>query len=158
MPRAQRPPQIHKFGGASIASAAAITHAVSIVRVHRKDPLVVVVSALGGVTDALFAIAAQLQGGGGPGLRAAIDAQHDHHADIARTLFPTGARRTEILKAVDEAFQELERLVTAPTFCGTSRHARWTTWSRGANGSAPSCSPARSPPAASTSSTCQPWT
>lgn len=114
MPRASRPPQVHKFGGASIASAAAITHAVGIVKDRRPGPLVVVVSALAGVTDALFEIAARLERGEGTALRADIEALRTRHADIARMLFPTGERRRAVLASVDEAFQELERLVSAP--------------------------------------------
>src|SRR5207245_10869197 len=53
------PPQIHKFGGASLASGAAIAHAVSIIQAHRPAPLVVVVSAMAGVTDALLAVASR---------------------------------------------------------------------------------------------------
>ena len=52
--RTTRPPQIHKFGGASLADAAAIGHAVGIVIAQRPEPLVVVVSAMSGVTDALL--------------------------------------------------------------------------------------------------------
>src|SRR5260370_12370433 len=54
MARPPRPPHIHKFGGASLANAAAIRQAVEIVLAHRPAPLVVVVSAMAGVTDALL--------------------------------------------------------------------------------------------------------
>jgi len=50
-PKPRRPRlEVWKFGGASLADAAAVRHAVSLVRAHR-GPLVVVVSALAGVTD-----------------------------------------------------------------------------------------------------------
>ena len=45
--------EVWKFGGASVADAAAVRHAVALVQAHR-GPLVVVVSALAGVTDALL--------------------------------------------------------------------------------------------------------
>lgn len=114
MPRTTRSPQVHKFGGASVANAAAIAHAVTIVNANLPGPLVVVVSALAGVTDALFEIAAGLERGEGRGLRDAIDALHERHAEIARTLFPGSVRRRAVLADVDEAFRELERLVAAP--------------------------------------------
>src|SRR5438552_58782 len=62
--RPTRAPHIHKFGGASLADAAAIGHAVGIVRAQRPDPLVVVVSAMSGVTDALLDGAARARGCG----------------------------------------------------------------------------------------------
>src|SRR2546426_10913391 len=58
MPRTARPIEIHKFGGASLASGAAIAQAVAIVRARRPAPVVVVVSAMPGVTDALLDLAA----------------------------------------------------------------------------------------------------
>jgi len=45
--------EVWKFGGASLADAEAVRHAVSLIRAHR-GPLVVVVSALAGVTDSLL--------------------------------------------------------------------------------------------------------
>src|SRR5216110_3136120 len=58
MPRTARPIEIHKFGGASLANGAAIAQAVAIIRARRPAPMVVVVSAMAGVTDALLDLAA----------------------------------------------------------------------------------------------------
>src|SRR5690606_11298048 len=44
--------QVHKFGGASLADAASVRHAASIIAGH-KGPRLVVASAMAGVTDAL---------------------------------------------------------------------------------------------------------
>ena len=63
MPRARRAPQVHKFGGASLADSAAVRHAVDIIRRHRAEPTVVVVSAMAGTTDALLAVAQQAGSG-----------------------------------------------------------------------------------------------
>src|SRR5213595_3057723 len=89
--RTTRPPQIHKFGGASLADAAAIGHAVRIVQAQRPEPLVVVVSAMSGVTDALLDGAARAARG---------DA----------SLVPAGARLEELLRLIGEAFAELEQV------------------------------------------------
>ena len=59
MPRHRRAPHVHKFGGASLADSAAVRRAVEIIRSHRREPTVVVVSAMAGVTDALLAVARQ---------------------------------------------------------------------------------------------------
>src|SRR6266513_559938 len=108
--RSTRPPHIHKFGGASLADAAAIRHAVGIVRAQRPDALVVVVSAMGGVTDALLDGAARAARGDASQVRAAAEALRAQHAAAARALVPTGARLEELLGLIDAAFAELEQV------------------------------------------------
>jgi len=108
--RSTRPPHIHKFGGASLADAAAIRHAVGIVRAQRPDALVVVVSAMGGVTDALLDGAARAARGDASQVRAAAEALRAQHAAAARALVPAGARLEELLRLIDAAFAELEQV------------------------------------------------
>jgi len=110
MARTPRPPHIHKFGGASLANAAAIRQAVEIVLAHRPAPLVVVVSAMAGVTDALLDGAARAARGDVGHVRATADALHAQHAAAARALVPAGAGRDELLRHVDAAFAELEQV------------------------------------------------
>jgi aspartokinase len=82
---------VMKFGGTSVADAAALERVASIVAAHRDDCPVVVVSAMSGVTDALLAstsIATQ------QGFNAAIKSLDDtfrrhHHA--AQQLLPHSA-------------------------------------------------------------------
>jgi aspartate kinase len=81
---------VMKFGGTSVADAAALERVAAIVAAHREDRPVVVVSAMSGVTDALLAstsIASE------QGLNAAIKSLNEtfrrhHHA--AQQLFPHG--------------------------------------------------------------------
>jgi len=108
--RTARPPHIHKFGGASLATAAAIRQAVEIVLAHRPAPLVVVVSAIAGVTDALLDAAARAAQGDAGHVRAAAEALHAQHAAAARALVPAGAARDDLLRHVDQAFAELEQV------------------------------------------------
>jgi aspartokinase/homoserine dehydrogenase 1 len=108
--RPVRPPQIHKFGGASLANAAAIRQAVEIVLAHRPAPLVVIVSAMAGVTDALLDAAARAARGDAGHVRAAAEALHAQHAAAARALVPAGAARDDLLRHVDQAFAELEQV------------------------------------------------
>jgi len=93
-------PEIHKFGGASLATADAMAHAVSIVLAQRPARMAVVVSALGGVTDALIDIATKPRPG-------AVAALRRKHSGIARALL-TGARRKDAIGFVDEVFAELK--------------------------------------------------
>jgi len=110
MPRASRPLQIHKFGGASLANGAAIAHAMSIVQSHRPAPLVVVVSAMAGVTDALLEIASRAVHGKTEHTHGAVEPLRAKHAEAARALLPAGARLEETLGLIDESFAELEQL------------------------------------------------
>src|SRR2546428_4301815 len=109
-PRPNRGPDIHKFGGASLADAAAIGHAVGIVRAQRRDPLVVVVSAMSGVTDALLDGAARAARGDAGHVRAVAESLRAQHATAARALVPAGARLEELLRLIDAAFAELEQV------------------------------------------------
>src|SRR5256886_9911519 len=108
--RTTRPPQIHKFGGASLADAAAIGHAVRIVQAQRPEPLVVVVSAMSGVTDALLDAAARAARGEASQVRAAAEALRAQPAAAAQELVPAGARLEELLRLIGEAFAELEQV------------------------------------------------
>src|SRR5438046_8421241 len=108
--RTTRPPQIHKCGGASLADAAAIGHAVGIVQAQRPEPLVVVVSAMSGVTDALLDGAARAARGDASHVRAAAEALRAQHAAAAQQLVPAGARLEELLRLIDAAFAELEQV------------------------------------------------
>lgn len=105
------PPQIHKFGGASLANGTAIRHAVSIVRSHRPQPLVVVVSALAEVTDTLLEAAAMAVQGDGGAVHARADGLRRRYAEAARALVPAGGgAREELLRLIDAAFAEVEQL------------------------------------------------
>ncbi len=107
---ARRAPHVHKFGGASLADAAAIGRAVAIVRGHRPEPTVVVVSAMAGTTDALLAIAAQAARGeerAAAGLIAELRARHRRAAEAV-----AGARRARaaLLASIAAEFDELAAL------------------------------------------------
>jgi len=100
---------VHKFGGASLADSAAVRRAVEIIQSHRREPTVVVVSAMAGATDALLAVAQQA-GGDARAVTALIDQLRSRYAEAARALLPSGRDRAGMLAHTDEAFQELEEL------------------------------------------------
>lgn len=109
---ARRPPHVHKFGGASLADAAAIRHAASIVAAHAGQPTVVVVSAMAGITDALLAIAADAQAGAADRATSRLSELMDRHAATARTLLPAGPARTALLGWFAAERAQLGALVT----------------------------------------------
>jgi aspartokinase/homoserine dehydrogenase 1 len=109
-PRDRRAPQVHKFGGASLADSSAIRHAVEIIQSHGAEPLVIVVSAMAGVTDALLEVARQA-GNGDERTVASLSAQlRARHMEAAEALVPDGPERAAILSYIAEAFEELEAL------------------------------------------------
>src|SRR5512147_1070572 len=109
MARPGQPLEVHKFGGASLADAAAIRHAVAIIR-DRAFPRVIVVSAMGGVTDLLLGVAAASQKGDLDTAGQSARTLRDRHHAAARSLVPAGAARTELLAFIDSQVSELETL------------------------------------------------
>jgi bifunctional aspartokinase / homoserine dehydrogenase 1 len=105
-----RPLQVHKFGGASLADARGIAHAVSIIQAHRPAPLVVVVSAMGGVTDDLLQVAFRAARGDAEHTRTTAVALRAKYAEAARGLVPAGAHLDELLGHIEQSFAELELL------------------------------------------------
>src|SRR6184192_508595 len=110
MPRTARPIEIHKFGGASLANGAAIAQAVAIIRARRPAPMVVVVSAMAGVTDALLDLAAAAIQRGPDGARATVEALCAQHLGAVRALLGPGPRTDELVQTIEHAFAEVEPL------------------------------------------------
>jgi len=110
-PRNRRAPEVHKFGGASLADPPAVRHAIHLVRSNRPKPMVIVVSAMAGVTDALLELAG-LYGTGDPRTGAAlVDQLRIRHEEVAHALVPPGRNRTAVLSAINESFDELKALI-----------------------------------------------
>lgn len=104
-------PQIHKFGGASLADATAVRHAVALIVRHRAEPTVVVLSAMAGVTDALLDIAKRaVIGDVAGGLRESARLRA-RHVDVARAVLRGARQRGEVVRAIDQSFLELDTLV-----------------------------------------------
>src|SRR5258705_8162502 len=101
-------PEIHKFGGASLADAAAIRHAVGLVADLPRTP-VVVVSALAGVTDSILDAVSRASSGDGRRARVTQRALRERYLSAAARVL--GGRRGEITRAIHEAFDELDRLL-----------------------------------------------
>jgi aspartokinase/homoserine dehydrogenase 1 len=109
-PRHRRAPQVHKFGGASLADSTAVRHAVEIIQSYRPEPTVVVVSAMAGVTDALLEVANQAGSGDERTVASLIAQLRSRHAEVARTILQAGRTRAGMLAHIAEVFQELEAL------------------------------------------------
>lgn len=101
--------KILKFGGSSLRDAAAIRRAVGIVAAAGTAARAVVVSAMGGVTDALLAAArkAELRD---DGYHDGIEALRGRHLEAARALAAED-ERAELASALERAFADLADLL-----------------------------------------------
>jgi bifunctional aspartokinase / homoserine dehydrogenase 1 len=99
--------QVLKFGGTSVANAENINKVVEIVSATiKKEPAVVVVSALGGVTDLLLG-AATLAAAGDETYREKLTVVEQRHLDAVKQLLPV-AGQSQLLSLVKKACNEIE--------------------------------------------------
>lgn len=100
---------VMKFGGTSVGSSEAIRQAAGIVRKHRRnwDGLVVVVSAMRGVTDMLINCAASATQGDMSTCQNLIAVLQSCHYDAITGLFPDDGERVQLQKLIDTFISEL---------------------------------------------------
>ena len=100
--------KVLKFGGSSVGTPEAVLKVKQIV--DRLDTsAVVVVSALGGVTDRLISLSAQAVDPAADYLTA-LDELHARHDKMVRTVLPAD-RQEDILQEVSNGFDELSRIL-----------------------------------------------
>ena len=99
--------KVLKFGGTSVGTVASLKNVKQIVESGSK-PAIVVVSALGGVTDMLIATS-KLATEGNPEYQTSFDNIVKRHYDIIDNLVPE-ADRDEIISRVDVLFEELSNI------------------------------------------------
>ena len=110
-------PRILKFGGTSVADAAAVERVTGVVRGHGGPRPVVVVSALAGATDALLAAADAAAAGDPGGTEPTVQSLLDRHTNIARQLARPETRDAllaEFEAARREILQLLGRVAAEP--------------------------------------------
>ncbi len=108
----QRELEVWKFGGASLADAGAINRALTLIGKH-SGPLVVVASALGGITDLLLEGAAAATSGRSADAKKAAAELLRRHRDVARALIPGGDARRKLLAIIDASAREYHELCVA---------------------------------------------
>jgi aspartokinase/homoserine dehydrogenase 1 len=106
------PLAVWKFGGASLADAAAIRRAAALVAAH-DGPLVVVCSALAGVTDLLLGGARHALAGDDRQAAHAAAEVLNRHRRVVHELIPAGRARRALLARVDAAAREFRSLCEA---------------------------------------------
>ena len=105
-----------KFGGTSVADAAAIRAGAEIVRSRMDRQPIVVVSALAGTTNALIGIAEQSAKGHLIGAVRAVEALRTRHLEQADLLLGDGAM--EVASEMSALFDELAQLAEALSVLG----------------------------------------
>lgn len=104
--------QVLKFGGTSVANAENINKVVSIIKERSVTPIaigektIVVVSALGGVTDLLLG-AAELAAEGKEGYKDKLTLIEQRHLETVKQLLPI-AHQSQLLSLVKKACNEIE--------------------------------------------------
>ena len=109
--------EIWKFGGASLADARAIQRAAGLITKH-PGPLVVVASALAGVTDQLLEGANLAATGKTAECTRVAAALLRRHRDLARELLPARGVRQQMLATIDASAREYRELCGAIAVLG----------------------------------------
>ncbi|HVZ87516.1 MAG TPA: aspartate kinase [Polyangia bacterium] len=102
--------EVHKFGGASLADAAAFRRVVQIVK-GRKGPRVAVVSAPAGVTDTLLGLATRAAAGDATSGAPEVETLRARYLEILRDAAPRGTK--EAAQAIEQSMDELGSLLSS---------------------------------------------
>ena len=98
--------KVMKFGGSSVGSVNSILSVKKIVEAV-EEPVIVVVSALGGITDKLINTSKMAADGD-----AAYEKEYrdivNRHIEMVYTVIPAGDKRSELLDKVNELLNELK--------------------------------------------------
>jgi aspartate kinase len=102
---------VMKFGGTSVADAAAVDRVSSIIEGRLGRRPAVVVSALGGTTDMLVGILEALEAGDSNRARSLADDVRKNHEQVIGVILPAGPHRDSALGALESTMTRLGRLI-----------------------------------------------
>ena len=100
--------KVLKFGGTSVGSVESILSLKNIVE-HQSQDVIVVVSALGGITDKLIATS-KLAVKGDEAYRGEFEAMVERHHTMIATIITDEEKRTKLLATVDSLFDQLRSI------------------------------------------------
>lgn len=111
---------VMKFGGVSVADGDKMRRAGTIVRrFHReKHQLVVVTSALAGVTDSLAAVAKRAENGDKRAVQEFIDSLHARHRKVAESAIMDERVLGQTMSTVDQRCEELRNILMGVAHIG----------------------------------------
>lgn len=100
--------KVLKFGGTSVGSAESILNVKKIVE-SQSEPVIVVVSALGGITDKLIKTS-QLAVDGDASYQESFMEIVERHEDMVNSVIPEGKKREDLMAVVKESLEELKSI------------------------------------------------
>jgi aspartate kinase len=107
-----------KFGGTSVADAEAIQRAAGIIKGRLDKQPIVVVSALGGATNSLIALAEQASRGQLIGAMRAVESLRERHIETTSALLGDGNDASDVTSELSSMFDELASLAEALSVLG----------------------------------------
>jgi aspartate kinase len=103
--------RIMKFGGTSVGDASCIARVTEIIQSNaRAGDVVVVVSAMGGVTNKLVEAATQSAAGDRDRVAMIFRDLRKQHYEVINALLPSAVKREHIRREMEQLFQEAEQL------------------------------------------------
>ena len=135
----RKPVQVMKFGGTSVADAACIRRVVDIVgKAAKRNRVVVVVSAMAGVTNQLVEAAARSEAGDSNSVRAILTTLRTQHFAAVDALLPPGPQLHGLTLKLTQLFDDCERLCEGTVLLRQlTPRARDALWSLGERLSSP---------------------
>ena len=107
----KKPLRLMKFGGTSVGDASAIQKVVDIIRGASRDgDLVVVVSAMSGVTNQLIEAATQAQAGNRQSVEMILEQLRQRHDAVVSALIHSVPARIQVNRHMEQIFREGESL------------------------------------------------
>lgn len=100
--------KVLKFGGTSVGSVESILNVKKIVEAQ-EEPVIVVVSALGGVTDKLIKIS-QLAVSGDPSYQTEYEEVAERHRAMIDAIIPAGKEKETLLTVINALLEELKSI------------------------------------------------
>jgi bifunctional aspartokinase / homoserine dehydrogenase 1 len=114
-----KPLRIMKFGGTSVGDASCIQRVVEIIRAaSRESDIVVVISAMSGVTNKLIEAAVQSEASNREAVARIFTELRKQHGAALSTLIESDTKRNRIGQQMEELFQEGERLCEGTMLLG----------------------------------------
>lgn len=106
-----KPLRVIKFGGTSVGNASCIANVIEIIRAASRDSrVVVVVSAMSGVTNSFIEAGAQSEAGNSHTVAAVFEELRTRHNAVVGSLIHSAAERATISRKLQSVFEEGEQL------------------------------------------------
>ena len=114
---------VMKFGGTSVGDAQRMRSSAAIVFERRDRLPIVIVSALGGVTDTLLAVAESARNGNKEGVEQQLRAIRERHQELISALGLPGESQSGLMDSLEPELARLEEVVRGVLLLGecTSR-------------------------------------